>query len=275
MQRWLRVAVGLSGGVDSAVATWLLKKRGFDVIGVYMNNWDHIEEGNSICPRTKDEADARYVCEKLHIPFATVNFVKEYWNEVFMEIKFERLHNHAIDKLGVDLVATGHYASTSWDPEATQGMDSGVKLLCSADPLKDQTPFLCTLQQKQLRRALFPIGSLTKTQVRHIAREQGLGRVAGKPESMGICFVGKRRNFDSFIDQYIEPRPGKIITLEGKFLGHHNGVHHFTLGKRIAVQGCHLGYFVAQIDAEKDTVYAVRSSILQAFFFILIVAQIR
>ncbi|KAE9421859.1 hypothetical protein Angca_005562, partial [Angiostrongylus cantonensis] len=270
-----RVAVGLSGGVDSAVATWILKKRGFDVIGVYMVCWDHIEEGNSSCPQTKDEADARYVCEKLHIPFTTVNFVKEYWNEVFMktlenyrrgrtvvpdvmcnrEIKFERLHNHAIDKLGADLVATGHYASTSC-----------VKLLCSADPLKDQTPFLCTLQQKQLRRALFPIGSLTKTQVRHIAREQGLGSIADKPEVivyllyMGICFVGKRRNFDSFIDQYIEPRPGKIITLEGKFIGHHNGVHHFTLGKRIGVHGCHLGYFVAHIDVEKDTIYACEGS---------------
>uniref|UniRef100_A0A0K0CVK6 tRNA-5-taurinomethyluridine 2-sulfurtransferase n=1 Tax=Angiostrongylus cantonensis TaxID=6313 RepID=A0A0K0CVK6_ANGCA len=253
MQRWLRVAVGLSGGVDSAVATWILKKRGFDVIGVYMNSWDHIEEGNSSCPQTKDEADARYVCEKLHIPFTTVNFVKEYWNE--------RLHNHAIDKLGADLVATGHYAS--------------VKLLCSADPLKDQTPFLCTLQQKQLRRALFPIGSLTKTQVRHIAREQGLGSIADKPESMGICFVGKRRNFDSFIDQYIEPRPGKIITLEEKFIGHHNGVHHFTLGKRIGVHGCHLGYFVAHIDVEKDTIYAVRPSILQAFFFTFMVPRIR
>lgn len=107
---------------------------------------------------------------------------------------------------------------------------------------------------------MFPIGSLTKTQVRHIAREQGLGSVADKPESMGICFVGKRKNFDSFIDQYIEPRPGKIITLEGKFLGHHNGVHHFTLGKRIGVHGCHLGYFVARIDVEKDTIYACEGS---------------
>ncbi|KAJ1358324.1 hypothetical protein KIN20_016731 [Parelaphostrongylus tenuis] len=220
----LRVAVGLSGGVDSAVSAWLLKKRGFDVVGVYMNNWDHIEEGVSSCPRTKDEADARYVCEKLRIPFTIVNFVKEYWNEVFTkmlenyrrartvvpdvicnrEIKFERLHNYAIDELGADLIATGHYASTSFDPQITTHCgDSaeGVKLLCSADPLKDQTPFLCTLQQKQLRRAMFPVGSLTKTQVRQIAREQGLASVADKAESMGICFVGKRKDFDSFIDQ--------------------------------------------------------------------------
>ncbi|KAK6749657.1 hypothetical protein RB195_001956 [Necator americanus] len=277
----MRVAVGMSGGVDSAVAAWLLKKRGFNVTGVYMINWDHVEEGSVTCPRTKDEADARRVCEKLDIPFATVNFVKEYWNEVFIKmvdnyrrgrtvvpdiacnsrIKFEHLHHYVIENLGADFIATGHYASTSLgDFQEKRETGSGIRLLCGTDPLKDQTYFLCTLRQEQLRRAMFPIGSLTKTKVRQIARQQGLDEVADKAESMGICFVGKRKDFEGFIDQYIEPRTGKILTVDGKYIGQHEGVHHFTLGKRIAIQGCHLGYFVAKINAASNIVYACEGS---------------
>ncbi|VDO58252.1 unnamed protein product [Haemonchus placei] len=277
----LRVAIGISGGVDSAVSAWLLKKKGFDVVGVYMINWDPVEEGSAACSRTKDETDAQYVCEKMHIPFSTVNFVKEYWNDVFVtmldnyrrgrtvvpdiacnsHIKFERLHHHAIEKLGANFIATGHYASTSYgDFQENQQPGSGVKLLCGADPLKDQTYFLCTLKQEQLKRAMFPVGSLTKTEVRRIAREQDLDEIADKPESMGICFVGKRKKFEKFIDQYIEPCPGEILTLDGKHLGHHQGVHHFTLGKRIAIQGCHLGYFVARIDVSNRIVFACEGS---------------
>ncbi|VDP33771.1 unnamed protein product [Heligmosomoides polygyrus] len=268
----LRVAVGMSGGVDSAVSAWLLKKKKFDVVGVYMINWDHVEEGTATCTSTKDEADARYVCDRLQIPFSTVNFVKEYWNDVFMtmlenyrrgrtvvpdiacnrHIKFDLLHHHAREKLGADFIATGHYASTSCgDFQENQDVNSGVRLLCGIDPLKDQTYFLCTLKQEQLKRAMFPVGSLTKTEVRRLAREQGLDEIADKAESMGICFVGKRKNFDNFIDQYIEPCPGEILTVDGRHLGQHEGVHHFTLGKRIAIQGCHLGYFVSRIDAKK------------------------
>ncbi|KHJ90946.1 putative tRNA (5-methylaminomethyl-2-thiouridylate)-methyltransferase [Oesophagostomum dentatum] len=280
MQR-LKVAVGISGGVDSAVAAWLLKKKGFDVHGVYMVNWDSVEEGTSNCPRTKDEADARRVCEKLDIPFSTVNFVKEYWNEVFVkmldnyrlgrtvvpdiacnrQIKFEHLHNYAIEHLGADFIATGHYASTSFgDFQEKKGSGRGIQLLCGIDPLKDQTYFLCTLRQEQLRRAIFPVGSLTKTKVRRIAREHGFDEIADKPESMGICFVGKRKDFDRFIDQYIEPNPGEILTMGGKHLGKHEGVHHFTLGKRVHIQGCHLGYFVAKIDAKSNIVYVCEGS---------------
>ncbi|EYC43233.1 hypothetical protein Y032_0499g2563 [Ancylostoma ceylanicum] len=220
--RCLRVAVGMSGGVDSAVAAWLLKKKGFDVLGVYMINWDHVEEGTSSCPRTKDEADARRVCEKLDIPFTTVNFVKEYWNEVFVKmldnyrrgrtvvpdiacnshIKFDHLHQYAIENLAADFIATGHYASTSYgDFQEKREQGSGIRLLCGVDTLKDQTYFLCSLRQEQLRRAMFPVGSLTKTKVRQIARDQGFDDIADKPESMGICFVGKRKNFEGFIDQ--------------------------------------------------------------------------
>ncbi|RCN53419.1 tRNA (5-methylaminomethyl-2-thiouridylate)-methyltransferase [Ancylostoma caninum] len=276
-----RVAVGMSGGVDSAVAAWLLKKKRFDVLGVYMINWDHVEEGISTCPRTKDEADARRVCEKLDIPFNTVNFVKEYWNEVFVKmlnnyrigrtvvpdiacnshIKFEHLHQYAIENLAADFIATGHYASTSnGDFQEKRKQGSGIRLLCGVDPLKDQTYFLCTLRQEQLGRAMFPVGSLTKTKVRQIAQEQGFDDIAEKAESMGICFVGKRKNFEGFIDQYIEPRQGEIITLDGRHLGQHEGVHHFTLGKRIPIQGCHVGYFVARIDAASNTVHACEGS---------------
>ncbi|EYC43234.1 hypothetical protein Y032_0499g2563 [Ancylostoma ceylanicum] len=296
--RCLRVAVGMSGGVDSAVAAWLLKKKGFDVLGVYMINWDHVEEGTSSCPRTKDEADARRVCEKLDIPFTTVNFVKEYWNEVFVKmldnyrrgrtvvpdiacnshIKFDHLHQYAIENLAADFIATGHYASTSYgDFQEKREQGSGIRLLCGVDTLKDQTYFLCSLRQEQLRRAMFPVGSLTKTKVRQIARDQGFDDIADKPESMGICFVGKRKNFEGFIDQaslrynlctyificgfqYIEPRRGEIITLDGKHLGQHEGLHHFTLGKRIPIQGCHVGYFVAKLDAGSNTVYVCEGS---------------
>ncbi|KAK6024010.1 tRNA methyl transferase [Ostertagia ostertagi] len=232
----LRVAVGISGGVDSAVAAWLLKKKGFDVVGVYMINWDPVEEGSATCPRTKDEADARHVCEKINIPFSTVNFVKEYWNDVFVtmlenyrrgrtvvpdiacnrHIKFDRLHRHAIDELGADLVATGHYASTSY-----------------GDFQEKRQPESSTLNQEQLKRALFPLGSFTKTEVRRIAREQGLHEIAEKPESMGICFVGKRKNFEDFLDQYIEPCPGEILTLDGRHIGHHEDTDETTLECRI------------------------------------------
>ncbi|CAJ0602199.1 unnamed protein product [Cylicocyclus nassatus] len=280
MQRF-RVAVGISGGVDSAVSAWLLKKKGYEVFGIYMINWDQVEEGSSICPRTKDEADARRVCEKLDIPFTTVNFVKEYWSEVFVKmlenyrrgrtvvpdiacnshIKFEHLHHHAIEELGADFVASGHYASTSnGDYQEKRGYDQGIRLLCGIDPIKDQTYFLSTLRQEQLRRAIFPVGSMTKTKVRQIAREQGFDDIADKHESMGICFVGKRKNFEKFVDQYIEPKKGEIVTLDGKRLGQHDGIHHFTLGKRIHIQGCHLGYFVSKIDAETNTVYACEGS---------------
>ncbi|KAK6051636.1 tRNA methyl transferase [Cooperia oncophora] len=176
-------------------------------------------------------------------------------------IKFDRLHRHAVEELGADLVATGHYASTSYgDFQENRQSGSGVKLLCGTDPLKDQTYFLCTLNQEQLKRAMFPLGSFTKTEVRRIARDQSLDEIADKPESMGICFVGKRKNFEDFIDQYIEPCPGEILTLDGKHLGQHEGVHHFTLGKRIAIQGSHLGYFVARIDTDNRIVYACESS---------------
>ncbi|PAV89826.1 hypothetical protein WR25_15398 [Diploscapter pachys] len=267
-----RVAIALSGGVDSAVSAFLLKRAGYDLVGVHMINWDPVEEGTSQCTRTVDEADAKEVARKLKIPFETVNFVKEYWNEVFVgmvenyrrgrtivpdiacnrHIKFRHLHDFAIKKLGAKFIATGHYATISRSR-------SGTKLLTAVDRLKDQTYFLCTLSQLQLGQAIFPLGSLTKPIVKRIAREQGFDDVSRKPESMGICFVGKRNNFDEFMDQYTEPKKGDIVTLDGERLATHSGVHHFTIGKRLHLHSSrmsHLKFFVGDIDVETNTVLA-------------------
>uniref|UniRef100_A0A1I7WIX0 tRNA-5-taurinomethyluridine 2-sulfurtransferase n=1 Tax=Heterorhabditis bacteriophora TaxID=37862 RepID=A0A1I7WIX0_HETBA len=203
-------------------------------------------------------------------------------------IKFEHLHNYAINKLGVDYIATGHYASTSQgdfqercetDKKNSELFHhqslftlfsyylllvcfSGVQLFTAVDPIKDQTYFLSTLKQNQLRRALFPLGSITKPQVKLIAVQQGLEKIAKKAESMGVCFIGKRRNFEEFMDQ---PLPGAVILLrDGSVLGEHSGVHRFTLGKRLALHslrtGSHLGYFVAKIDSRRNIIYVCEGS---------------
>ncbi|GMR48065.1 hypothetical protein PMAYCL1PPCAC_18260 [Pristionchus mayeri] len=279
-----RVVVGLSGGVDSTIAAFLLKRKGFDVIGVHMMNWDTVEEGTSSCPRTRDEADARGIAHKLDIPFHSLNFVKEYWNEVFMKmitgyscgktivpdidcnrrIKFHHLHSLAIDKFSADFIATGHYVSTSrGDFNEESPRDGRCRLLRGKDPLKDQSYFLCTLEEHQLRRAIFPLGSLTKNEVKQIALENGLEEVSKRKESMGLCFVGKKKDFGQFLEEYIEGRSGSIFDrISGEKIGDHSGVHNFTVGKRLSVgPRSHLGYFVQEIDGESGSVYAVESSI--------------
>ncbi|KAF1757634.1 hypothetical protein GCK72_014090 [Caenorhabditis remanei] len=204
-----RVVIGMSGGVDSAVSAFLLKKRGFDVIGVHMVNWDSQEEGTSNCPRSKDESDARNVCDKLNIPFHTVNFVKEYWNDVFLRflenykmgrtvvpdidcnhsIKFRAFHKVAQERFDADFIATGHYATTSFgDFQQSRNASEEIRLFSGRDPLKDQTFFLCTVTQEQLKRAMFPLGSLQKTEVKRIAEQEGFHEVAKKPEVVIFIF---------------------------------------------------------------------------------------
>ncbi|GMT24168.1 hypothetical protein PFISCL1PPCAC_15465, partial [Pristionchus fissidentatus] len=246
-------------------------------------NWDTVEEGSSECGRTKDESDARSIARRLSIPFHSVNFVKEYWNEVFTKmvagysrgetivpdiecnrkIKFDHLHSLAIDKFSADFIATGHYASLSRGHfNDTPTSDNRCRLLRGKDSLKDQTYFLCTLKEEQLSRSIFPLGSLTKNRVKEIAIENGFEDISKRKESMGVCFVGKRKNFGEFLNEYIESRCGFIIdAMKGTKVGEHNGVHNFTVGKRLSIgPRSHLGYFVQSIDAATGVVYAVESS---------------
>ncbi|XP_049984818.1 mitochondrial tRNA-specific 2-thiouridylase 1 isoform X2 [Alexandromys fortis] len=229
------VVCALSGGVDSAVAALLLRRRGYQVTGVFMKNWDSLDE-HGVCAADKDCEDAYKVCRILDIPFHQVSYVKEYWNEVFSDflneyekgrtpnpdiicnkhIKFSCFYHYAVDNLGADAVATGHYARTSLEDEEvfeqkhTKRPDglfrnrfevrNPVKLLQAADSFKDQTFFLSQVSQDALRRTIFPLGELTKEFVKKIAAENRLHHVLQKKESMGICFIGKR-NFEHFILQ--------------------------------------------------------------------------
>uniref|UniRef100_A0A8D1DCV8 Mitochondrial tRNA-specific 2-thiouridylase 1 n=1 Tax=Sus scrofa TaxID=9823 RepID=A0A8D1DCV8_PIG len=258
MQAARHVVCALSGGVDSAVAALLLRRRGYQVTGVFMKNWDLLDE-RGVCAADKDCEDAYRVCQILDLPFRQVSYVKEYWHDVFSDflneyekgrtpnpdiicnkhIKFSCFFNYAVDNLGADAVATGHYARTSQEDEEVfrqkhirrpEGLfrnrfevRSAVKLLQAADSFKDQTFFLSQVSQDALRRTLFPLGGLTKAFVKKIAAENRLHHVLQKKESMGICFVGKR-NFEDFILQYLQPRPGKFISIEdNKVLGTHKG----------------------------------------------------
>ncbi|EGW00759.1 Mitochondrial tRNA-specific 2-thiouridylase 1 [Cricetulus griseus] len=234
---------------------------GYQVTGVFMKNWDSLDE-HGVCAADKDCEDAYKVCQLLDIPFHQVSYVKEYWNDVFSDflneyekgrtpnpdimcnkhIKFSCFYHYAVDNLGADAVATGHYARTSLEDEEvfeqkhTKRPDglfrnrfevrNPVKLLQAADSYKDQTFFLSQVSQDALRRTIFPLGELTKDFVKKIAAENRLHHVLQKKESMGICFIGKR-NFEHFILQYLQPRPGKFISIEdNKVLGTHKEEDH-------------------------------------------------
>ncbi|ACV57988.1 tRNA 2-thiouridine(34) synthase MnmA [Alicyclobacillus acidocaldarius] len=243
-----RVVVGMSGGVDSSVTALLLKQAGYDVIGVFMKNWDETDE-NGACTAEQDFEDVRRVCEQIGIPYYGVNFEREYEERVFQhfleefkrgrtpnpdvlcnrEIKFKELLACALD-LGADYLATGHYAQVRKDEDGT------VALLRGRDKNKDQTYFLHMLTQAPLRRAMFPIGHLTKPEVRQIARDHGL-HVAQKKDSTGICFIGER-NFRAFLQQYLPAQPGLIEDVDGRVLGEHDGLMYYTIGQR---KGLRLG----------------------------------
>ncbi|VDM95011.1 unnamed protein product [Thelazia callipaeda] len=291
MKQIRRVVCAISGGVDSAVSAYLLKKRGLDVVGVHMVNWDRVEEDSSYCPQSADEIDAKKVCNHLQIPFYVTNFVNKYWNEIFTylvenyrkgrtvvsdvlcnkAIKFDQFHKYAFNELQADAVASGHFARTSFGDFLEKRTETGtVRLLTAVDPIKDQTFFLSSLTQYQLKRSMFPIGSFTKKQIRQIANSIGLTEIAQKPESMGICFIG-RRKFDSFIDQYIEPVIGLAKNIDtGKILFEHSGIHHYTIGKRIRkvpnVCQSAVGLFVAGLDDKTQTLWVCQGSHHPALF---------
>lgn len=233
--------IGMSGGVDSAVAALLLKRQGFDVVGVFMKNWEEQDE-TGVCQAAEDYADVRRVAEHIGIPYYTVNFAKEYKERVFSyflseyeagrtpnpdvlcntEIKFKAFLelSHAADAL----LATGHYAQL--------GREGGqTRLLRAADAGKDQTYFLAGLTQPQLRDVLFPVGGLQKSEVRRIAEEANLP-VAHKKDSTGICFIGER-HFKRFLMQYLPAKPGDMIDYgTGNAVGRHDGLMYYTLGQR-------------------------------------------
>jgi len=240
------VIVGLSGGVDSAVAALLLKQQGHTVSAVFMKNWDEDDE-QDYCPSEEDLADARAIAEKLEIELHTVSFSAEYWNRVFAhflseceagrtpspdiicnrEIKFRAFLDYAI-KLGADFIATGHYARIEKTPS--------VRLLKGLDSRKDQTYFLHTLTREQLGKSLFPLGELDKTGVRKLAAAEGFSNHA-KKDSTGICFIGERR-FSKFLSRYLKKNPGEIRTLDNQLIGQHEGLMFYTIGQR---QGLGIG----------------------------------
>ena len=266
-----RVVVGLSGGVDSAVAAWLLREQGHDVHGLFMSNWD---EDDSYCTQAQDFQDAREVCERLRIPLHRVNFAAEYRQRVFdyflheyaagrtpnpdvlcnREIKFGVCLRLAA-RLGAEWFATGHYARCEQRAE-------GPVLLKGRDPAKDQSYFLHAVMREDLARVLFPIGDLSKTEVRRIARDAGLP-VFDKPDSTGICFIGERP-FRDFLQNYLPAKPGPIESDDGRRIGQHEGLSFYTLGQR---SGLEIGgvtgrpeqpWFVAAKDAARNTLIAVQ-----------------
>ncbi|GIP57398.1 tRNA 2-thiouridine(34) synthase MnmA [Paenibacillus sp. FSL W8-0186] len=268
-----RIVVGMSGGVDSSVTALLLKQQGYDVIGIFMKNWDDTDEFGR-CTAEEDAEDVRRVCEQIDIPYYTVNFEKEYYDKVFAyfleeykrgrtpnpdvmcnrEIKFGEFLNKAMD-LGADYVATGHYA------RVVQEHDGQYKLLRGVDSNKDQTYFLNALNQAQLAKAMFPIGHLPKPEVRRIAEEAGL-YTAKKKDSTGVCFIGER-NFREFLSQYLPAQSGDMVDIvTGEVKGRHDGLMYYTLGQRqgLGIGGSGSGepWFVAEKDLQNNILYVVQ-----------------
>ncbi len=263
------VVVGMSGGVDSSVAALLLKEQGYNVIGLFMKNWEE-ESSDGACTAEDDYADVRRVCNVLDIPYYTINFAKEYMDRVFKyfldeynkgrtpnpdvlcnrEIKFGPFKDYALS-LGADYIATGHYCGIRHDG------DTHYLLKCK-DQNKDQTYFLNQVSQSQLENVLFPLQNLYKSEVRKIAEENGLV-TAGKKDSTGICFIGER-NFRKFLMEYIPAKEGLIKTYEGKVLGKHSGLMYYTIGQRRGldvggVKGDEGRWFVIEKDLKNNILY--------------------
>lgn len=257
----------MSGGVDSSVSAFLLKEQGYDVVGLFMKNWEEKNE-EGICTSTSDYEDAACVCDLLKIPLYSVNFVKEYWDLVFShfvdelkigytpnpdilcnkEIKFNVFFEKA-KSLGADFLATGHYAQTL----------NGA-LLKATDEAKDQTYFLYTLKESILKQVLFPVGHLRKPQVREIAKAAGIS-THDKKDSTGICFIGKR-DFKEFISQYIPYKKGNFETLNGNVIGTHDGAAYYTIGQRkgLGIGGQGDAWFVVNKDIERNVVIVEQGS---------------
>jgi tRNA-uridine 2-sulfurtransferase len=262
----IRVVVGMSGGVDSSVAALLLKQQGYDVIGIFMKNWDDTDD-TGFCTATEDYNDVIRVCNQIGIPYYAVNFEKQYWDKVFTyfleeykagrtpnpdvmcnkEIKFKAFLEHAVN-LGADYLATGHYAQVEY-------RDGEYKMLRGKDENKDQTYFLNQLNQEQLSKVMFPIGNLEKPRVREIAKEANLA-TATKKDSTGICFIGER-NFKEFLGQYLPAQPGNMETMDGEVKGKHEGLMYHTIGQRhgLGIGGSGEAWFAIGKDLKRNILY--------------------
>ena len=278
-----KVLLGLSGGVDSAVAAYLLKEQGYDVTCAFMRNWDSFANndimGNptiqdDVCPQEQDYLDAKAVADKLGLPLLRVDFVKEYWDHVFTYfleeyrkgrtpnpdilcnkyIKFDAFMDYA-RRLGFDTLATGHYAQVDHSAEES-------RMLRGADNNKDQTYFLCQVSQDALRHSMFPIGHMEKQEVREIAERMELNSVAEKKDSTGICFIGER-NFKEFLKNYLPSRDGDIMDIKTlEVVGRHSGVLYYTIGQRkgLGIGGNRGPWFVVGKDVQKNILYVTNGS---------------
>jgi tRNA-specific 2-thiouridylase len=268
-----KVVVGMSGGVDSSVAAWLLKEQGYEVVGLFMKNWED-DDQDEYCSARQDWIDVVSVADLLGIDVEAVNFAQEYRERVFAdflreyaagrtpnpdvlcnaEIKFKAFLDHAMH-LGADLIATGHYARVERHTDR-------VQLLKARDLTKDQSYFLHRLTQAQLSKVLFPLGDITKKEVREIAADLGLPN-ARKKDSTGICFIGERP-FREFLNRYLPRTPGPILSVDGRQLGEHMGLAFFTLGQRkgIGLGGSQDGtgdaWYVARKDITNNTLYVAQ-----------------
>ena len=267
------VVIGMSGGVDSSVAAWILKQQGYNVIGLFMKNWED-DDNSEYCSSRQDWLDVVSVADLIGIDVEAVNFASEYKDRVFAEflreysagrtpnpdvlcnaeIKFKAFLDHAMS-LGAEAIATGHYAKTARVGEE-------VHLLKAIDETKDQSYFLYRLNQQQLKHVIFPLGGIRKTVIREIAQKIGLPNAA-KKDSTGICFIGERP-FREFLNRYLPNKPGPIKTEDGKTVGEHVGLAFYTLGQRkgIGMGGSKDGtgdpWFVAKKDVQTNTLYIVQ-----------------
>ncbi len=272
-----KVIVGMSGGVDSSVAAWLLKRDGFDVVGLFMKNWED-DDTEEYCSSRQDLVDAVSVAERLGIEIEAVNFSAEYKERVFAnflaeykagrtpnpdvlcnaEIKFKAFLDHAL-ALGAERIATGHYAQV-------RKSDGRFQLLKAEDGTKDQSYFLYRLTQSQLTRTLFPLGRLYKREVREIARKLGLPN-HDKKDSTGICFIGERP-FRQFLMRYLPPEPGAMVTPDGATVGRHEGLMYYTIGQRqgLGIGGAGEPWYVVAKDVKENALVVAQGHEHPALF---------